>query len=68
MTGLTRVSNLSQEMRANADHTRNKLGLSSDLHLGQLHCPSSDFAQSIIVASLLNLRKIPMTHAKGGPP
>jgi len=37
-------------MRSNADvgrhfefmDARNKLGLSSDLHLGQLHCPSSD--------------------------
>jgi len=42
--------------------TRNTLGLSGDLNLGQLHCPSRGFAQSILVALLLNLEEVPVTH------
>ena len=40
-------------------------GLSSNLNLEQLRSPICEFAQSIIVALLLNLRKIPVTQTRG---
>jgi hypothetical protein len=61
------LSRFQSEVRRGLAHPA--LSLSSNLNLGQLCCPTRAFARSILVASLLNLRKAPVTHTKwlGGP-
>jgi hypothetical protein len=47
-----------------AELARPARGLSCNLNLGQLRCPTRAFARTILAASLLNLRKVLVTHTK----